>query len=358
MDVLTQSPNVPDAPRPPADSPTEVLPERTATTLKQTNLGQPTDGAIAGKAQAAAATIASGRPQAGAGIAAQVAGENFKAPARLPVAALPKTGDWSQPAVKPAPKETSDAAGAKNPDLGSTTEAGKSKSAEAGSTVSDGPSHSTQNNGQATQHSQADTSQGAAVAAKMTDGGTAQASVIHAVSHETATEPRSAGGVGDTSQQSLQRGDAAANEPEMGDAAATSGINSAKLMQTMSESEMRVGMHSSEFGNISIRTTVSQQQMQAQITLDHGELSQAMSSHVSSVQTKLENEYGLHASIEVNHQGAGFSGEPGDSGPREQGAFVRSGGTASAAVADEPEIGLGPGAPASANNGGRLDIRA
>ena len=328
--------------------------ERGATTLKQTNLGQPTDGAIAGKAQTAAATIPSGRPQAGAGIAAQVAGENFKAAAR----ALPKIGDWSQPAVKPAPKETIDAAGAKNSDLGSTTEAGKSKSAEAGSTVSDGPSHSTQNNGKATQHSQADTSQGAAVAAKMTDGGTAQASVIHAVSHETATEPRSAGGVGDTSQQSLQRGDAAANEPEMGDAAATSGINSAKLIQTMSESEMRVGMHSSEFGNISIRTTVSQQQMQAQITLDHGELSQAMSSHVSSVQTKLENEYGLHASIEVNHQGAGFSGEPGDSGPREQGAFVRSGGTASAAVADEPEIGLGPGAPASANNGGRLDIRA
>jgi len=99
------------------------------------------------------------------------------------------------------------------------------------------------------------------------DGGTAQAQagVIHAVSHETATELRSAGGVEDTSRQSLARGDAAANEPEMGDAAVTSGINSAKLMQTMSESEMRVGMHSSEFGNISIRTTVSQQQMQAQM---------------------------------------------------------------------------------------------
>jgi hypothetical protein len=360
MDVLTQSPNVPDAPRPPADSPTEVLPERTATTLKQANLGQPTDGAIAGKDQAAGATIPSGRSQAGAGITAQVSGENFKAPVRLPVAALPKTGDWSQPAAKAAPKETSEAAGAKNSDLGSTTEAGKSKSAEATATVNDGASHSAPNSGQPVQHSQTDPSQGSAATAKAMDGGMAQAqaSVIHTVSHETATDPRSAGGVGDTSRQSLQRGDRAANEPETGDAAATSGINSAKLMQTMSESAMRVGMRSSEFGNISIRTSVSQQQMQAQITLDHGELSQAMSSHVSSVQAKLENEYGLHASIEVNHQGAGFSGESGDSGPREQRAFVRSGGTASAAVADEPEISLGPGAPVRANDGGRLDIRA
>jgi hypothetical protein len=360
MDVLTQSPNVPDAPRPPADSPTEVLPERTATTLKQANLGQPTDGAIAGKDPAVAPTIASGRSQAGAGIAAQVAGENFKAPVRLPVAALPKTGDWSQPAAKAAPKETSEAAGAKDSDLGSTTEAGKSKSAEATATVNDGASHSAPNSGQPVQHSQTDPSQGSAATAKAMDGGMAQAqaSVIHTVSHETATDPRSAGGVGDTSRQSLQRGDRAANEPETGDAAATSGINSAKLMQTMSESAMRVGMRSSEFGNISIRTSVSQQQMQAQITLDHGELSQAMSSHVSSVQAKLENEYGLHASIEVNHQGAGFSGESGDSGPREQRAFVRSGGTASAAVADEPEISLGPGAPVRANDGGRLDIRA
>ena len=360
MDVLTQSPNVPDAPRPPADSPTEVLPERTATTLKQINPAQPSDSGVAGEAQAAGATIPSGRSQAGAGITAQVSGENFKAPVRLPVAALPKTGDWSQPAAKAAPKETSEAAGAKNSDLGSTTEAGKSKSAEATATVNDGASHSAPNSGQPVQHSQTDPSQGSAATAKAMDGGMAQAqaSVIHTVSHETATDPRSAGGVGDTSRQSLQRGDRAANEPETGDAAATSGINSAKLMQTMSESAMRVGMRSSEFGNISIRTSVSQQQMQAQITLDHGELSQAMSSHVSSVQAKLENEYGLHASIEVNHQGAGFSGESGDSGPREQRAFVRSGGTASAAVADEPEISLGPGAPVRANDGGRLDIRA
>ena len=35
---------------------------------------------------------------------------------------------------------------------------------------------------------------------------------------------------------------------------------------------MRVGMHSTEFGDISIRTTLSQQQMLAQISLDHSDL--------------------------------------------------------------------------------------
>jgi hypothetical protein len=334
---------------------------RSATPVKQMNPARPSDEWVHGEADVAAATVPSGTPQAGAGIAAQVNGEKSKAPAKLPVATtLPNIGDWSQPAVKASAKEIGDTAGTKKPDLGSTTEPGKSKAAEAGSAVNDGPSHSAQNSGQPTQHSQTDPCQGAAVAPKAMDSGMAQAQavVIHTVSHEAAPALHTAGGVEDASHQSLQRGDRAANEPDSGDAAVTSGINTAKLIQTLSETEMRVGMRSSEFGNISIRTSVSQQQMQAQISLDHNDLSQALSSHVSSVQTKLENEYGLHASIEVNQQGALSSGDSGNTSQREQREFVRSGPTGSAAAVAEPEIGLNPGAMASANNGYRLDIRA
>ena len=116
---------------------------------------------------------------------------------------------------------------------------------------------------------------------------------------------------------------------------ATSGINSARVIQSMSETEMRVGMHSSEFGDISIRTMVSQQQVQAQISVDHNELSSALSAHIPAMQAKLGNEYGLHASIEVSQNGASFtSGERGESSQRDQKAFVPSvqveGATASA----------------------------
>ncbi len=80
-------------------------------------------------------------------------------------------------------------------------------------------------------------------------------------------------------------------------------INAAKMIQTMSESEMRVGMYSNEFGTISIRTSVSQQQMFAQISLDHSDLSHVLTSQLSALQAKIGDEHGLRASIEVNNHG-------------------------------------------------------
>jgi hypothetical protein len=118
-------------------------------------------------------------------------------------------------------------------------------------------------------------------------------------------------------------------------------------------------MHSSEFGNISIRTTVSQQQMLTQISLDHGDLSQAISAHVSTVQAKLGNDLGLHALIEVNHQSlASSSGEPGGSAPKDQRPVSRTIPAEGAAVAAEPDVGLIPGLLAGTSDGYRLDIRA
>jgi flagellar hook-length control protein FliK len=138
---------------------------------------------------------------------------------------------------------------------------------------------------------------------------------------------------------------------------ATSGINTARLIQSMSETEMRVGMHSTEFGDISIRTMVSQQQMQAQISVDHSELSNAISAHIPSIQTKLDNQYGLHASIEVSQGGASFSGERGQSSPKDQRAFtpsVQLEGTAPALEIDRMVLRV----PSVAVVSDRLDIRA
>jgi exosome complex RNA-binding protein Csl4 len=335
--------------------------ERNANTVKQLNSAQPSDEGVAAEDQGAAPTIPRETPQAAAGIAVPVNGENFKAQAGLSAAtALASHGDWIQPAGKLAAKATNDTAGAKNPDLGSTTEPGKNKASDAVVAGSNGASHGAQSSSQSNTHSQTDPSQGAAVAPKVMDSGTsqAQAALLHVGSHEAAMPLRGGGGVENASHQTLQQGEPASNELDGGDAVASSGINAAKLIHTMGQTEMSVGMRSSEFGNISIRTSVSQQQMLAQISLDHGDLSQALSSHVSSLQSKLENESGLHTLIEVNRQGAFSSSDSGNSAQREQQEFIRSARTANAAVAAEPETGLPPVTMASASNGLRLDIRA
>ena len=91
--------------------------------------------------------------------------------------------------------------------------------------------------------------------------------------------------------------DAGAEQLERAGSAAAAGISTARLIQSMSESEMRIGMHSAEFGDISIRTSVSQQQLMAQISVDHSELGNAISAHLPSLESKLGSDFGVHASI-------------------------------------------------------------
>ena len=107
-------------------------------------------------------------------------------------------------------------------------------------------------------------------------------------------------------------------DSESGKAIAELGLSAARLMQSVTGSEMRIGLNSAEFGDISIRTTISNHQMVAQISLDHSELSQSISAHAFSMQDKLGKEYGLDASIEVNAFASAHTGESGDSSHRER----------------------------------------
>ncbi len=118
--------------------------------------------------------------------------------------------------------------------------------------------------------------------------------------------------------------DTAAMGSDGGSTVSSGTINTARLIQNMNDTEMRVGMRSAEFGDISIRTMVSQQQVQAQISVNHSELVNALSAHIPSVQAKIGNEYGLHASIEVSQNSASFTNENGQSSQRDQKPFVPS----------------------------------
>jgi hypothetical protein len=86
-------------------------------------------------------------------------------------------------------------------------------------------------------------------------------------------------------------------------------VHSAQIIQAMHQSEMRMGMNSAEFGNISITTSVTHQTLSAQISLDHAELSRALAIHLPSIEEKLGSAYGLQARVEVRDNSATSQGD-------------------------------------------------
>ena len=111
-------------------------------------------------------------------------------------------------------------------------------------------------------------------------------------------------------------------------------INTAKLIQSMGQSEMRVGMRSNEFGNISINTSATKDLISAQISLDHSELARTLAAHLPELQTRLGNNQPIDLRIDINRdtsgQGTGaFGSASGDSadgsrGAKEQAAHASS----------------------------------
>jgi flagellar hook-length control protein FliK len=95
------------------------------------------------------------------------------------------------------------------------------------------------------------------------------------------------------------------------------GLNTAKLIQSLGQTEMRVGLRSAEFGEVSIRSSISQQQVVAQISAAHGELARAISDHLPSLQAKLDH-YGVQATVEVSQSGMSFGSERDRSSAQDQ----------------------------------------
>jgi hypothetical protein len=216
-----------------------------------------------------------------------------------------------------------------------------------------------QSDGQSAQHSQSDAAVVNAIAAKATDGSPAQAAGFqtHVAVHEAAASSPAPARVDEGHSLSGEGSMRGAIDVQNGEPLVAAGINAARLIQTMNASEMRVGMHSSEFGDISIRTSVSQQQMLTQITVAHGDLGTAISAHIPSMQEKFGNEFGLHASVEVNQGGASLTGERDQGSPREQKPFSCFSATTSMTAGAETDPAL-LRASSGAGEAYRLDIRA
>jgi hypothetical protein len=85
-------------------------------------------------------------------------------------------------------------------------------------------------------------------------------------------------------------------------------INTAKLIQSMGQSEMHVGMRSTDFGNISISTSATRGLISAQISLDHGELARTLAAHLPEMQAKFGGNQAMNVRIDMNgHQPTGQS---------------------------------------------------
>jgi hypothetical protein len=99
-------------------------------------------------------------------------------------------------------------------------------------------------------------------------------------------------------------------------------INTAKLVQSIGQSEMRVGMRSNEFGNISISTTANKDVISAQISLDHGELAKALAAQLPEMQARLGGNRPMEVRIDMN--GAATGSGTGTSGSMSNGASDQS----------------------------------
>jgi hypothetical protein len=207
------------------------------------------------------------------------------------------------------------------------------------------------------QRTQGDASAAATVAAKPVEASAsistaASSGMQHAVA-TSATTPQAATRLAGEAPHTSELPHSMSGAPEAGESPAVSAINTAKVIQSMGETEMHVGLRSAEFGEISIRTAVSQQQMLAQISVDHSDLGNTIAAHLPAMQAKLGNEYGLHASVEVTQSGTSFTGNGNQSSPQQQKSFAQA-----VAVEHEASEIDNQSVRASVDGAQRLDIQA
>ncbi len=145
-------------------------------------------------------------------------------------------------------------------------------------------------------------------------------------------------------------------------------VNTARLIQTATQSEMRVGLRSTEFGNISINTSATRDAISAQISLDHGELAKAIANHIPEMQSTLGGNQRMDVRIDMNGQAAGqgnggsqgMSASPGDGSRGGQQPRANSGsGYTTGNIPGTMNVTTAAAiAPAGVTNQTRLDIRA
>jgi hypothetical protein len=273
----------------------------------------------------------------------------------LPAASATQSGKMSNASLPKAAAISNTAAPTINGQAASTTTPATSSTHSAQNNTQGNAQDNTQNGG-AGQHTQSQATQNQPAPQALANSASATPQMQTIAVHNTAHDGF-ASHIGSDSTVEATRSSERSAQPEINETAPTQGINTANVIQKMGETEMHVGMHSAEFGEISIRTTVSQQQMITQISVDHGDLGKAISAHIPTIEAKLGGELGIRALVEVNQSGMSFSGERNSSPQKEQRTFTQPAVIEGAAHTAEIDSVL-PRMAAVAGESYRLDIRA
>ena len=90
-------------------------------------------------------------------------------------------------------------------------------------------------------------------------------------------------------------------------------VHSTSLLNELGRSEMKVGMRVGDFGNVEIRTQMHDQQLKAEISVEHRDLGHILTNDLPALQQKLQQSDFSLASLTVRHEGAPAGGFQGDS---------------------------------------------
>jgi hypothetical protein len=85
-------------------------------------------------------------------------------------------------------------------------------------------------------------------------------------------------------------------------------FNAAHLVEKVSQSELRLGMRTGEFGNVEIRTSFDHQQVKAEISSERGELGRALSAELPGLEQRMRAQDVPLAAVVVHDANAGASG--------------------------------------------------
>ena len=134
--------------------------------------------------------------------------------------------------------------------------------------------------------------QGAVVSAVSASLHSAQDSSVrpHGASDSPVSDPQGSSG---TSSRLSQSQDGGLGNAELNPAVAA--VNAARLIQRVGNTEIRVGMHSPDFGNVSISTITTRGALSAEISLDHAELAKTIAAHLPETEARL----GANQPVEV-----------------------------------------------------------
>lgn len=136
-------------------------------------------------------------------------------------------------------------------------------------------------------------------------------------------------------------------------------MSNAQYIQSAHGSEMRLGMQSAEFGNISINTSLNRQALSAQISIDHSALGHALAAHLPAIEEKLGSAYGVQAKVELRDTGSNSSLNDSSSRESKGNRQARTGQAGTSMAVSQSGIGAITSSAYTSTAAGpsRLDIR-